>query len=563
MSYHPTAAHDDHPPLEIVSGTPDRSSEVVLLADRVATMRDGIALGADVYLPTLELPLPAVVLRQPYGRRTPGMGFEEVARFFARKGYACVVQDVRGKFSSGGAFDPGVHEVDDGTDTVDWVASEPWCDGRVGLWGESYYGFTAVAAAVGGHPAIRCIAPGDIAVDRRAAWFRQGAFLLNTTGTWALAMDAPEYADVSGVDPYHLPLVELGRPVGLEGAYLRAILTRLEDAAWWRQRGLRHRLHEVRVPVLSWSGWWDTYLGAQLREHAELLASHPQPATVHLLVGPWDHEGSGEHTDRVVCVPVPPTAEHRWDAYQAFFDRYLLDADVPAPPAADVFTIGPNRWRELPAWPPPDVRPTPLFLRADGRAALAAPTDDEPPDTFTYDPADPLPELVGRNGWALCAALGDRRRFDDRIDVLRYVGEPLADDLELTGPLSARLFAASSAVDTDFTVTLADVFPDGTVNTVADGIVRARYRRGLDRPVPLVPGAVEAYDVDLHATSYVVRAGHRLRVDVSSSCFDRYDRNPNTGAPVGTATTTVVARQTIHHAPGRASHVLLPVRRSG
>jgi putative CocE/NonD family hydrolase len=263
----------------------------------------------------------------------------------------------------------------------------------------------------------------------------------------------------------------------------------------------------------------------------------------------------------VGCVAVPPTARHRWDAYQAFFDRYLLAAGVPAPPAAEVFTIGPNAWQRLPAWPPPDAVPTALHLRAGGRLTVEAPGADEAPDAFVYDPADPVPELVGRNAWALCAALGDRRAFDGRADVLRFVGEPLEADLELTGHVSARLYAASSAVDTDFTVALADVRADGTVNTIADGIVRARYRRGLEEPAPpLVPGAVEAYDVDLHATSYVVRRGHRLRVDVSSSCFDRYDRNPNTGDPVGTATTTVVARQEVHHGPGRASHVVLPVR---
>jgi len=291
-----------------------------------------------------------------------------------------------------------------------------------------------------------------------------------------------------------------------------------------------------------------------------LLASHPAPSTIHLLIGPWDHEGSAEHTDRVVCVPVPPTATHRWDAYQAFFDRYLLGADVPAPPAVELFTVGPNRWRVLDAWPPPDAESTPLHLRAGGRLSFAAPDAAEPPDAFRYDPADPVPELVGRNGWALCAALGDRRRFDHRTDVLRYVGDPVPHDVELTGPVTARLHASSSALDTDFTVALADVFPDGTVNTIADGILRARYRRGLDRPTLLEPGVAEDLDVDLHATSYVVRRGHRLRVDVSSSCFDRYDRNPNTGEPFGASARTVVAEQRVHHEPGRASYVVLPVR---
>ena len=216
MSYHP-ASDEVHVTLEIPSGTPDRAGGVEVLADVFATMRDGVRLGADVYGRPASAPAPAVIIRQPYGKQTHDMGMDVVGGFFARKGYACVVQDVRGKFSSGGAFDPGVHEVEDGYDTVEWATAQDWCDGRVGLWGESYYGITSYAAAMSGHPAIACIAPGDIGLDRRAAWFRQGAFLLNTTGYWAMAMDAQEYADVSGVDPYALPLTELprdGRPRG-------------------------------------------------------------------------------------------------------------------------------------------------------------------------------------------------------------------------------------------------------------------------------------------------------------------------------------------------------------
>jgi putative CocE/NonD family hydrolase len=560
VSYHPAAA-DAHTPFEIPSGTPDRADRVTVLADQVATMRDGVRLVADVYLPVGLGAVPAVMLRVPYGRRTPDMAFDVQAAFFARKGYACVIQDVRGKFSSEGTFDPGVGEVDDGFDSVAWAAGEPWCDGRVGLWGESYYGFTSWAAAISGHEAIRAIAPGDIGVDRRASWFRQGALLQNTTGYWAMAMDAREYADLAAIDPWHLPLADMAGAAGLAGDFYRAILARAEDGAWWEQRGLRHRLAAVRCPVLSWGGWYDNYLGQQLADLAIVLAHHPAPETVHLMVGPWDHEGSAEHTDRAVCVPLPRTAQHRWDAYQAFFDRYLRGDDngFGREGRVDLFTIGPNTWRHEPTWPPPAMTGTPVHLRAGGRLTFAAPPSDEGPATFTYDPLDPVPETVGRNCWALCTALADRRALDDRADILRYVSEPLAEDLELTGPVRAVLHAATSAVDTDFTVTLCDVFGDGTVNPIQDGIVRARYRNGMDAPSPVEPGAVVRYELDLFAASYVVAAGHRLRVDVSSSCFDRYDRNPNTGAPGGTSATTVVAEQAVFHGTTTPSYVALPV----
>jgi putative CocE/NonD family hydrolase len=560
VSYHPSAA-DVHVSFSIPSGTPDRADAVDVVEDAYATTRDGVRLGADVYLPRGLAPAPAIVIRQPYGRRTAEMGFDVVGRFFAAKGYACVVQDVRGKFSSGGDFDPGVTEVDDGHDTVEWAVSQRWCDGRVGLWGESYYGFTSFAAAISGHPAIACIAPGDIGLDRRAAWLRQGAFLLNTTGYWAMAMDAREYGDVSAVDPYHLPLIEMPASAGLEGRFFRTLLDHADDGEWWDARTLVRRLPEVRVPVLSWGGWYDNYIGPQLDDRRRLLASHPRPETVHLLVGPWDHEGSAEYTDRAVCQPLPLTAQHRWDSYQAFFDHYLmgLDNGFGDEGPVEVFTLGASRWRHAPSWPPPGVVETPLYLRAGGVVSLQAPDSQESVDQYTYDPSDPVPETVGRNCWALCTALDDRRRLDGRGDILRYLGEPLDSDLELAGPLTAELYAATSAVDTDFTVTLCDVFEDGTVNTIQDGIVRARYRDGLDHPSLLEPGRVYRYVISLCATSYVVRRGHRLRVDVSSSNFDRYDRNPNTGERFGSSTRMLVAEQAIHHAPGRASHVVLPV----
>jgi hypothetical protein len=408
---------------------------------------------------------------------------------------------------------------------------------------------------------VRAIAPGDIGTDRRASWFRQGALLLNTTGYWALAMDAREFADVSTVDPHHLPLADLPATVGLDGAFFRELLASLEDDDWWARRSYAQLLAAVHCPVLSWSGWYDNYLGPLLVDFEHLLAVHPHPETLHLMVGPWDHEGSSGLADRAACLPVPPTEQHRFDAFQAFFDRYLrgeqngFGGDGPV----DLFTLGRDAWHTAPSWPPPAATPTPLYLRADGRLAFTPPTDADAADRYRYDPLDPLDESVGESCWALCTTLRDRRRHDGRADVLRYVSDPLPHDLELTGPVSARLHAASSAPDTDFTVTLCHVLRDGTVNTIQDGIVRARYRHGFAAPSPIEPGAVVAYDVDLYATSYLVPAGDRLRVDVSSSAFDRYDRNLNTGEPAGRGTRTAIAEQAIHRSAAFPSHVVLPV----
>lgn len=561
MSYHPASDGIDYAAFAIPSGTPDRHPGAVLEADLRCAMRDGTELGCDIYRPAAGGAFPTVVIRMPYGKQTPEMGMRQVGEWLARKGYACVVQDVRGKFSSGGVFDPGIHEVDDGYDTVDWVATQPWCDGSVGLFGESYYGFTSFAAAVSAHPAIKAIAPGDIGLERQATWIRQGALLLNTTGYWALSMDAPEYADVSAVDPYHLPIRDLPDTVGLEGAFYRGVVDHAADPEWWLPRSLHHRIGEIRCAVLSWSGWYDNYTGPQLADFQRLLAVHPHPEQLHLMVGPWDHEGSAGGVDRAVCIPVPDTAQHRWDAYQAFFDRYLRGDDNGFGDAgrADLFTIGRDAWRRSASWPPPEMQPTALYLRSGGRASFEAPTGEEAPDSYTYDPADVAGETVGRSCWALCTTLDDRRRLDDRADILRYVSDPLDRDLELTGPITAELHAASSAVDTDFAITLCHVLADGTVNTIQDGIIRARHRDGAGDAPDLVPGAVERYEVGMSATSYLVPAGDRLRIDVASSCFDRYDRNTNSGEPTGRGTRIVVAEQAVHHAAATPSHVVLPV----
>jgi putative CocE/NonD family hydrolase len=205
--------------------------------------------------------------------------------------------------------------------------------------------------------------------------------------------------------------------------------------------------------------------------------------------------------------------------------------------------------------------PTPFYLRADGQLSETKPNDDASPDRFKYDPADPVVESVGLNCWAVCGQLGDRRPIESRADVVTYTTPRLESDLELTGPISAKLYAASDATDTDFTVALSDVFPNGTSNPIQDGIVRASAREDAFDPTPIEPGHIYAYDIDLFATSYLVKAGHRIRVSISSSCFDRYDRNPNSSERFATGTTTRIANQEIHRSALHPSHIVLPLKR--
>lgn len=562
MSYHNSSFHPE-PLAAFPSGTPDRFSQARHMGELETPMRDGVVLRSDLTLPVGCDRAPVILIRQPYGRDTPAMMLDQTASFWARKGYACMVQDVRGKFSSDGAFEPVVNEINDGFDTVDWITRQDWCSGKVGMWGESYYGLTSLAAAMSGVPGLACIAPGDIVMDWHRIWFRQGAMFLNTMAPWAISMDASEYADLSKLDPWHLPLNDMARAAGRSGDYFNTVIAHATDRAWWERLDLTPGLDRIAIPVLYWSGWYDNFTGGELEDFARLERAGGGEH-IHLMVGPWDHEGSSEHTTKAICMPLPPTGKQRWDTYQSFFDRYLMGIDNGFGRDGRVryFTVGADKWRTARSWPPAGMQPTPFYLQGDGGLSERKPAAAAAPDRFTYDPADPVVETVGLNCWAVCGQLGDRREIESRDDVLCYTTPPLAADLELTGPISARLYAASDAVDTDFTVALSDVFPDGTSNPIQDGIVRASCRQDAFRPTPIEPGRIYAYDVDLFATSYLVKAGHRIRVSISSSCFDRYDRNPNTGEPFGTGATTRVARQEIHRSPEHPSHILLPVARA-
>jgi len=564
---HHQAAYDAIP-----TGTPARSRHARTLADVMVAVRDGVRLATDVYLPAGDGPFPAILTRLPYGKTEPYCAMPVIGRHWASKGYACVVQDVRGKWGSEGRFEANKkgNEIPDGTDTIAWIAAQPWSDGRVGMWGESYFGFTSWAGAVGGHPALKCIAPGDITLDRFRGTFRYGCLQLNTVGMWAIGMAARTYQDMGRVDTWHLPLAEMANAAGVPSPYFDDVVANPVPGPFWAERGMLEALDLVRIPVLHWSGWYDNYLGRVIADWRDLAARNAPARHNHLFVGPWDHEGTADTLHRVGALPVAhDTGRHKWDTFQAFFDRYLMGVDNGFDHGARVrvYTMGRDVWQDVEAWPPPAARPTPFYLRGDGpanglegRGALSPelPTADAT-DRFVYDPADPVADTVAIDCWALAGQMGDRRAIEARADVLVYTSATLEADLEVTGPVMARLHAASTAPDTDFTVALVDVFPDGHAHLVQDGILRARFRDSIEHPTPIEPGRVYAFTVDLWSTSHVFKAGHRVRVEVSSSCFNRYDRNPNTGEPFGRAARPVKATQTIHRGPARPSHIVLPV----
>jgi putative CocE/NonD family hydrolase len=596
------------PRKELPSVTPDRYPRVHVLGDRRAPMRDGVALATDVYLPADEHDRPAVeacpaiLIRMPYGIREPYAYMPAIGRYWARRGYACVVQDVRGKYGSEGEWDPFRHEVDDGYDAIEWTARQPWCDGRVGMTGESYFGHTQWAAAASHHPALRCISPGDMGCDVYALLYEGGALALGSTALWSCDQARRAYINWLRFDTRHLPLAEMADAAGLSSRLFSELIARPSRDDYWHEYDFRAVLAAVDVPVFLWSGWFDNMVAptidcwrgmeaADAEAGAEGTARRPR----WLTLGPTDHETSPDFAGTVGRIRLPE-APRTWDRVLEFMDAVLRcddrdDADrgegvggaagFAATARVRVYVTGAGRWREADEWPLAIAKPTPYYLSGDGAAApggaagaggspapaagpppgtlVSAPPSGEEPDRYAYDPLDAPNWWEGNDLWAATKHLGDRRPLEERPDVLTYTGPVLAAPLEVVGPLGAVLWVSTTAPDTDFVVSLVDVWPDGYVQLVQQGIRRLRYRESDVEPALAEPGEVYRIEVSLAATGYLFAAGHRLRVEVASAEFDRWDRNPNTGHAFAADAATRVAVQTVCHDRDRPSHVVLPV----
>jgi len=543
--------------------------------DVEVTMRDGVTLRADVYRPEADTPVPAILNRTPYDRSfslTPAAAVDPDAAI--ARGFAVVCQDVRGQGGSQGSFKPFRLEEEDGYDTVEWVAAQPWCDGAVGMAGRSYSGVNQWLAAAARPPHLRAIAPVVTGCDPYHGWVYQGgAFQLGFNLFWIHLMAGRRRRGSIAEDFRHLPLSEPPLPEDGEvvGAYREWVAHSVYDA-YWRRLSLAERHGDVMVPAYAVGGWYDIFLAGTLANFARMRAhggSARARAATRLVVGPWAHGST--------YGPFPDHAfgefdgVDRIDVTQGQLDFFARHLGAPDAPAGDgeapvrLFVMGANVWRDELEWPLARAVPTPFYLRADGGLSAEAPAE-EAPDGYLYDPADPAGTLGGPTslpGRFLETNAGpvDQREVERRDDVLVYTTAPLEAPVEVTGPLEAVLHAATTARDTDWVVKLSDVAPDGPSRIVAEGVLRARYRHGFEAPALLEPGRPERYSVDLVATSNVFRAGHRIRVAVTSSSFPRFDRNPNTGRTLGVdrAEDLVTARQTVFHDAARPSHVLLPI----
>ncbi len=563
-------------------------------------MRDGTILRADIYRPLGDGPFPALLQRTPYDKSGPidlAGGPDE--RRATAAGYVMVRQDCRGRYRSDGTFVPFEAEADDGFDTVEWVAAQPWCDGNVGMFGGSYVGYTQWSTAGRRPPHLRAIAPVVATSDLHDFWIYEGGVpSLWFNMSWMFAAlgpditmkrfpgDADRLARITTATDQlgdHLPRTPGAiDPMLVDGGWddlYRTWIAHPERDAYWTALSPRESWASIEVPSLNTAGWFDCFIGGSLANHVGMTAvggSEAARSGTRLIVGPWRHafpllgDPAGEFS---FGLGAGGAGIDMASIQLRFFDRWvkgIAGADASDAPVK-LFLMGTNVWRDEPAWPLTRAVVTDHFLRSGGRAnslrgdgflSTEAPPAGELPDTFVSDPNDP----VRTRGGNLCChqivetpGQFDQRDIEERDDVLVYSTEPLAADVEITGPVALSVFVSSTAPDFDVTAKLVDVYPDGTARNLCEGIRRARYRNGTDHAALLPAGDIAEIEVDLIATANVFRAGHRIRLEVAASNWPRFDLNSQTGGPIAGETRLRPARQTVFHDADRPSRLRLPI----
>ncbi len=574
-------------------------ARIIVDKDIEIPMRDGCVLKADLYRPDGPQKLPVLLNRTPYDKSFPPISLNTLDPMrAARAGYNIVIQDCRGLFASQGTFRCFLDEAHDGYDTIEWLARQPWSDGKVGTFGASYMGATQWLAATQRPPSLKAMVPSITASDYHDGWVYQGgAFELFFSVSWLMITlgltrlmreraDSPKAAEelstvMGSIDTMRermeaLPLREF--PLFRAGApYFFDWLAHPYYDDYWRAICVEEQHDKVAVPALNVGGWHDIFMGGTLRNYVGMRArgaSAEARAGQRLLVGPWHHTlpfsslvGQVDYGFRS-----GPVAIDYDGAQLRFFDHWLKGADNGVDKDAPVrlFVMGVNEWREEKEWPLPGAEARRYYLHSRGKAnsafgdgALATePPGDEPPDSFLYNPLNPVPTAGGGLCCYANSLMGgamDQSAVEHRADVLVYSTEPLAEDLEVIGPVALTLYASSSAPDTDFTAKLVDAGPCGFARNLTDGIIRARVRESQSEPKLMVPGKVYEFKIDLWATANVFKAGHRVRLEVSSSNFPRFDRNPNTGHELFTDAEMRPALQSVMHERNFASCLSLPV----
>jgi uncharacterized protein len=566
--------------------------EVTVARNVEAKMRDGVTLRADVYRPNEDGKFPVLLVRTPYDKQwISGFGHKAAAR-----GYVVIAQDVRGRFESEGEWYTFKHESEDGYDTVEWAAALPYSNGKVGMFGGSYVGATQFLAALAKPPHLAGICPTVTASNYHDGWtYQGGAFEQWFNESWATGLatntmrrraeqkyDALNGSKVLPLTAY--PVLEAPSSEGI-APYFTDWLAHPNFDNYWKQLSIEDHYAQIQVPVYSIGAWYDIFLGGTLKNYARLKMEAGTDAArkgQRLLVYVGGHAG-GSDSRKVGAVDFGEKLPIDEDAMVLRWYDWLLKGEangLEKEKPVKIFVMGKNEWREEDDWPLARAKNTRYYLHsagaANGLAPSGAPTGslqagsgslstlapaEEKPDQYIYDPSDAAPTIGGP---LCCGALPtgigpqDQRLAEARADVLVYTTPAFAKDTEVTGPVSLDLYVSSSAVDTDFTGMLVDVWPNGFAQNLTSGILRLRYRNSQEKPELANPGETYHITVDLWATSNVFLAGHKLRLEVSSSNFPRFDRNLNTGEEQARASRMVKATNVIYHDKAHPSALVVP-----
>lgn len=543
-------------------------------SDVLIPMRDGVELAANMFLPEKAGKYPVILLRTPY-RRSLG---EKGAIYFAQHGYVVVSEDVRGRYDSGGEWYPFIHDANDGYDTIAWAAKQPWSDGKVATMGGSYVAIDQWLAAGKAPPHLVAM----VSIMSSAASSQEnartgGAMPLFLTLTWAmtecrrtsneeiLLLDWPKIVR-------DLPVIDAGQSEGCVPQFYRDWINHTMRGSSGQAQSLHDIFTKHSLPVMNVTGWYDLFQAGTIENYSNMMANAPASVrkAQRLIVGPWPH---GVNLRKVGQVDFGPHAiidfsgmELRWLNHYVKGDENGAETEPPV----QIFTMGINQWKDYNSWPPAGVKMVDYYFHSDGKANSAAgdgvlstgKPNAEKPDRFTYHPADPVPTYGGGTCcFPTIVPWGpmDQRKIERRDDVLVYSTPPLEHNVNLTGPITVHLFASTSGRDTDWTAKLVDVAPDGFAMNLTDNILRARYRKSFVHPELLDAGKVYEYTIPIGNTSDVFLKGHRIRLEISSSNFPRFDRNTNTGGNPEKDVHFIVAHQTVYHDAAHASYVVLPV----
>jgi hypothetical protein len=570
---------------------PAPPAPVVIEKNVAMKTRDGLTLRADIYRPAAEGSYPVLLTRTPYDKTN----MATIGQKGAARGFIVVIQDVRGRYESEGEWYPFKYETADGYDTVEWAAVLPHSNGKVGMFSGSYVGATQMLAAIGHPPHLAGICPIVTASNYHENWTYQGGAFeqwFNESWTSGLAQDTLNRAikkdtnalvgsTVLPLNQY--PIFNLRAP--RDGAALtHALAPYFQDwldhplyDEYWKQWSIEENYQNIQVPALTIAAWYDIFQGGSLRNYIGLKAHAGNEAArngQHLIVAIGGHSGSGRTVGAVDFGAEAPFDENAvildWYDYLFLGKQNEFANGKPV----KIFVMGKNEWRFEDSWPLERAKPTSYLLHSSGMANGKANTASGDgslsmssgqgggADSYVYDPANPVPTVGGPlccDGDHLAPGPRDQQEVERRADVLVYSTPPLEQDVEVTGPVTLDLYASSSAADTDFTGKLVDVGPDGRAINLTEGILRARYRESTSAAMQIVPGKIYEYKIDLWSTSNVFLKGHRIRLEVSSSNFPRFDRNLNTGNDASNDATIVKASNTIYHDAQHPSALVLPV----